>query len=86
MILIFCLGHNMSQADANSLGGESIKGGQTGTGCYKNHDHHMAGKPRNSVTLGKVLTTQSAQKFMDLSEGRVKVDTNQNQQSQVCVS
>ena len=31
----------MSQADANSVAGESIRAGQTGTGCYKNHDHHF---------------------------------------------
>ncbi|XP_066946584.1 potassium voltage-gated channel protein Shab isoform X8 [Macrobrachium rosenbergii] len=35
-------GHNMSQADANSVAGESMRAGQTGTGCYKNHEHHMA--------------------------------------------
>ena len=35
-----CSGHNMSQADANSVAGESIRAGHTGTGCYKNHDHH----------------------------------------------
>ncbi|KAK8381557.1 hypothetical protein O3P69_018570 [Scylla paramamosain] len=34
-------GHNMSQADANSVAGESMRAGQTGTGCYKNHEHHM---------------------------------------------
>ena len=31
----------MSQADANSVAGESMRAGQTGTGCYKNHEHHM---------------------------------------------
>lgn len=35
------VGHNMSQADANSVAGESMRAGQTGTGCYKNHEHHM---------------------------------------------
>lgn len=38
------LGHNMSQTDANSTGGESARGGyvgHTGTGCYKNHEHSM---------------------------------------------
>ena len=43
--LVLCLGHNMSQTDANSTGGESGRGGHsghTGTGCYKNHDHSMA--------------------------------------------
>ncbi|XP_068249395.1 potassium voltage-gated channel subfamily B member 2 [Palaemon carinicauda] len=34
-------GHNMSQGDANSVAGESMRAGQTGTGCYKNHEHHM---------------------------------------------
>ena len=34
-------GHNMSQVDANSVAGESTRAGQTGTGCYKNHEHHM---------------------------------------------
>ncbi|CAL4069307.1 unnamed protein product, partial [Meganyctiphanes norvegica] len=45
-------GHNMSQADANSVaGGESLRAGQTGTGCYKNHDHHMwrEEKRKNSI-------------------------------------
>lgn len=35
----------MSQADANSLvGEESIRAGHTGTGCYKNHEHHLGRK------------------------------------------
>ena len=35
-------GHNLSQTDANSTGGESLRHvGHTGTGCYKNHDHAM---------------------------------------------
>jgi len=35
-------GHNLSQTDANSTGGESLRNvGHTGTGCYKNHEHSM---------------------------------------------
>ncbi|KAA0202517.1 hypothetical protein HAZT_HAZT008527, partial [Hyalella azteca] len=42
-------GHNMSQADANSLAGEeSIRAGHTGTGCYKNHEHHQGRKGPSS--------------------------------------
>ncbi|KAA0202515.1 hypothetical protein HAZT_HAZT008525 [Hyalella azteca] len=37
-------GHNLSQADANSTGGESIGQGNTGTGCYRNHEHHFGTK------------------------------------------
>ncbi|KAF2362892.1 Ion transport domain [Trinorchestia longiramus] len=47
-------GHNMSQADANSLAGEeSIRAGHTGTGCYKNHEHHLGRKgPGDNQTSG----------------------------------
>lgn len=48
------LGHNMSQTDANSMGGESSRGGHvghTGTGCYKNHEHSMLhGQPALAPT------------------------------------
>ena len=41
-VKIFALkiGHNLSQVDANSIGGESQRG-TTGTGCFKNHEHGM---------------------------------------------
>jgi len=36
-------GHNLSQTDANSTGGDSLRNvGQTGAGCYKNHEHSIA--------------------------------------------
>lgn len=36
------IGHNLSQIDANSMGGESGRHvGTTGTGCYKNHEHML---------------------------------------------
>lgn len=44
--LEFPLGHNMSQTDGNSMGGESGPVGHTGTGCYKNHDHSMMLHPQ----------------------------------------
>lgn len=40
-------GHNMSQGDANSIGGESGHL-HTGTGCYKNHDHAFHTKRKDS--------------------------------------
>ena len=50
----------MSQADANSVAGESLRAGQTGTGCYKNHEHHMGKQPGgglNSVPPGGTVHT-----------------------------
>ena len=38
-------GHNMSQADANSVAEENQRQGHTGTGCYKQHDHHASRPP-----------------------------------------
>lgn len=38
------LGHNLSQADAQSGGGdgeESLQAGNTGTGCFRSHEHHQ---------------------------------------------
>ena len=54
-------GHNMSQTDGMSVGGDSGRGGHsgnTGTGCYKNHDHdRMTGQ----WGRGKVTSTTSIQ-------------------------
>ena len=38
-------GHNMSQADANSVAEENQRHGHTGTGCYKQYDHHASRPP-----------------------------------------
>lgn len=35
------LGHNLSQADANSNEEGSIHAGHTGTGCFKSYEHHQ---------------------------------------------
>ncbi|CAG0878714.1 unnamed protein product, partial [Darwinula stevensoni] len=40
-------GHEISEVDANSMGGDSVRAGHTGTGCYKNHDHSLK---RNRLT------------------------------------
>lgn len=78
------LGHNMSQADANSVAGESIRAGQTGTGCYKNHDHHMGPKPKdeqkNSVVTGDAPKTQNAPNLMDLPQDDSRLEADQHVQ------
>ncbi|KAG7157080.1 Potassium voltage-gated channel protein Shab-like 2 [Homarus americanus] len=63
-------GHNMSQADANSVAGESMRAGQTGTGCYKNHEHHM-GRLQKEAQQGEggepgVITNAPAPNILDL--------------------
>ncbi|XP_071522009.1 uncharacterized protein Shab isoform X2 [Panulirus ornatus] len=63
-------GHNMSQADANSVAGESMRAGQTGTGCYKNHEHHM-GRLQKEAQQGAggetgVITSAPAPNILDL--------------------
>ncbi|XP_069956219.1 potassium voltage-gated channel protein Shab isoform X2 [Cherax quadricarinatus] len=64
-------GHNMSQADANSVAGESMRAGQTGTGCYKNHEHHMGRLQKEAQQGGEsgdpgVITNPPAPNILDL--------------------
>nr|XP_045594876.1 potassium voltage-gated channel protein Shab-like [Procambarus clarkii] len=64
-------GHNMSQADANSVAGESMRAGQTGTGCYKNHEHHMGRQQKEaqqgeSGEAGVTTNTPAAPNILDL--------------------
>ena len=50
-------GHNLSQTDANSTGGESGRHvGHTGTGCYKNHEHSML-QPSALASASAAATT-----------------------------
>lgn len=56
-------GHNLSQGDLESES-ESEKyprGANTGTGCYKNYDHHPNVMHRRSNTSNQVVSIMSNQ-------------------------
>ncbi|XP_042864446.1 potassium voltage-gated channel protein Shab-like isoform X3 [Penaeus japonicus] len=59
-------GHNMSQADANSVAGESMRAGQTGTGCYKNHEHHMGRLQKEARQGAGVNAAAPASNILDI--------------------
>ena len=65
----------MSQADVNSLTGEeSVRAGNTGTGCYKLHEHHLGkGKPpAGDQHEGATSLNSAANKTEAIVETRVQ--------------
>ncbi|XP_067121099.1 potassium voltage-gated channel subfamily B member 2-like isoform X2 [Centruroides vittatus] len=74
-------GHNVSQVDAGSIGGDSAHM-HTGTGCFKNHEHIMQ---RGCINLRKSSQGTECQSAVDPSTNNLvditgaeenKIDTN----------
>lgn len=70
------VGHNMSQTDAMSTGGESGRGGHagnTGTGCFKNHEHSMHLGASAASAVGRSTTARRQSCGASAATGAVSI-------------
>ncbi|XP_059350542.1 uncharacterized protein LOC130693259 isoform X2 [Daphnia carinata] len=65
-------GHNMSQTDGNSMGGESGPVGHTGTGCYKNHEHSLMLHPQHGAA-NRLVPATGGQRRQSATTGAISI-------------